>query len=168
MRKQYFRAQCRNFLGKLEGAKLDYQAVLKINPKNKLAKKELAEIEARLHQKVKWTFERPKSASKIKHKIISIAEKNKPEELQQSNSENDQRAKSDSTVISKNVIENIEGSEQEKIKTENNITENIPILIEEIEDKNKEKTDMKIEPESTKEGKHTLGNYPLLTSLNKE
>ena len=112
--------------------------MLKINPKNKLAKKELAEIEARLHQKVKWTFERPKSASKIKHKIISIAEKNKPEKFQQSNSEDDQTAKSDekSTVISKNIVENIEGSEQEENKTENNITENIPILIEEIGDKN--------------------------------
>ena len=139
--------------------------MLKINPKNKLAKKELAEIEARLHQKVKWTFERPKSASKIKHKIISIAEKNKPEKFQPSNSEDDQTAKSDSTENSKNVIENIENSEeQNRNKTENNITENIPILIEEIEDKNKEKTEKKIEPESTKEGKHTLGNYPFLTS----
>ena len=139
--------------------------MLKINPKNKLAKKELAEIEARLHQKVKWTFERPKSASKIKHKIISIAEKNKPEKFQPSNSEDDQTAKSDSTENSKNVIENIENSEeQNRNKTENNITENFPILIEEIKEKKKEKTEKKIEPESTKEGKHTLGNYPFLTS----
>jgi len=154
------RAQCRNFLGKLEGAKLDYQAVLKINPKNKLAKKELSEIEARLHQKVKWTFERPKSASKIKHKIISITEKNKPEKFQQSNLEDDQTAKSDSTEISMKVIENIENWEEEnnKNKTENNITENIPNLIEEIEDKIEEKTEKKIEPESMKEGKHTLEN----------
>lgn len=133
--------------------------MLKTNPKNKLAKKELAEIEARLHQKVKWTFERPKSASKIKHKIISITEKNKPEKFQQSNLEDDQTAKSDSTEISKNVIEKIEN-------TGKNITENIPILIEDIEDKNKEKSEKKIEPESMKEGEHTLGNYTLRTSKN--
>lgn len=46
-----------------------------------MAKKELAEINQRLNQKVKWTFTRPSNASKISSKIIQIKEKNR-EELQ--------------------------------------------------------------------------------------
>ena len=74
-----FRAQCRNTLGKLEGAKLDYLAVLKQNPNNKMAKTELTGIKERLNKEVKWSFERPKQPSKIKPKIIQVRERNKPE-----------------------------------------------------------------------------------------
>ena len=44
-----------------------------------MAKKELNEINQRLNQKVKWTFTRPKNASKITSKLIEIKEKNKEE-----------------------------------------------------------------------------------------
>merc|ERR1712050_780251 len=76
------RAQCRNILGKLEGSKKDFLEVLKNNPSNKLARKELSEIEKRLNKNIKWTFEKPKDASVIKPKMIQINEKNKPEKLQ--------------------------------------------------------------------------------------
>lgn len=75
----YRRAQCRNTLGKLEGAKVDYLAVLKLNPNNKMAKSELTGIKERLNKEVKWSFDRPKQPSKIKPKVIQVRERNKPE-----------------------------------------------------------------------------------------
>ena len=47
------RAQARDQLGKLDGAEMDYQAVLKLEPGNKAAKKQLAMLRERLHQNVK-------------------------------------------------------------------------------------------------------------------
>ncbi|CAG5111167.1 Oidioi.mRNA.OKI2018_I69.chr2.g5500.t1.cds [Oikopleura dioica] len=72
------RAQCRNELGKLEGAVQDFKAVLRMNPKNGEAKKTLEKINNRLKTKVAWTLERPKNASKIKFEAVEIAEKNSP------------------------------------------------------------------------------------------
>ena len=112
----------------MEGAKIDYQSVLKINPKNKLAKKELSEIEARLHQKVKWTFERPKSASKLKPKAIKISEKNKPES---SNDENNKVVQNTAKLVNPIEIEK-EPEKTEPSKNEN--TENIPRTIELVEE----------------------------------
>ena len=76
--KLFSRAQCRNELGKLEGAENDFKAVLKMNPKNREAKKTLEKINNRLKTKVAWTLERPKNASKIKFEGVDILEKNTP------------------------------------------------------------------------------------------
>ena len=50
------RAQARDQLGKLDGAEMDYQAVLKLEPGNKAAKKQLSLLRERLHQNVKVGF----------------------------------------------------------------------------------------------------------------
>lgn len=77
----YLRAQCRNLLGKLEGSQKDFIQLLKQNPNNKMAKKELKEINERLHQKVKWRFDRPANASKITSKRIPIKEMNQTDDI---------------------------------------------------------------------------------------
>ena len=48
-----FRAQARDQLGKLEGAEKDYSELLKLDPKNKAARKEIEALKKRLHKKVK-------------------------------------------------------------------------------------------------------------------
>ena len=52
------RAQARDQLGKLEGAEKDYSELLKLDPKNKAAKKEIEALKKRLHKKVKVGFRR--------------------------------------------------------------------------------------------------------------
>ena len=47
------RAQARDQLGKLEGAEKDYSELLKRDPKNKAARKEIEALKKRLHKKVK-------------------------------------------------------------------------------------------------------------------
>lgn len=70
------RGQCRNQLGKIEGAVIDFKAVLKLNAKNREAKQILDKINSRLKQKVAWSLERPKGSSKIKFEHVTVTEKN--------------------------------------------------------------------------------------------
>jgi len=75
------RAQARDQLGKLEGAEKDYSELLKLDPKNKAARKEIEALKKRLHKKVKFTTERPENFSKTKLKEIKIKEINKPQNV---------------------------------------------------------------------------------------
>ena len=63
-------------MGKLDGAEMDYRAVLKLEPNNKAAKKQLAALKERLHQNVKFTFDRPENCSKSKLTHVPIREIN--------------------------------------------------------------------------------------------
>jgi len=75
--KAYFRrAQARDQLGKLDGAEMDYKAVLKLEPNNKAAKKQLALLSERLHKNVKFTFERPENCSKSRLVQVPVREIN--------------------------------------------------------------------------------------------
>jgi len=70
------RAQARDQLGKLDGAEMDYQAVLKLEPANKAAKKQLAMLRERLHQNVKFTLDRPENCSKSRLVEVPVREIN--------------------------------------------------------------------------------------------
>jgi len=75
--KAFFRrAQARDQLGKLDGAEMDYKAVLKLEPSNKAAKKQLALLSERLHKSVKFTFERPENCSKSRLVQVPVREVN--------------------------------------------------------------------------------------------
>merc|ERR1712131_575247 len=59
----------------------DYSELLKLDPKNKAARKEIEALKKRLHKKVKLTTERPENFSKTKLKEIKIKEINKPQNV---------------------------------------------------------------------------------------
>jgi len=75
------RAQARDQLGKLEGAEKDYSELLKLDPKNRAARKEIEALKKRLHKKIKFTTERPENFSKTKLREIKIKEINKPQNV---------------------------------------------------------------------------------------
>lgn len=131
------RGQCRNILGKLEGAKIDFLAVLKVNSSSVGAKKELADIEKRLHQSVKWTYERPEKTSKLPFKMINITETNAPTKLVQIEKTHEE--------IKKNIepVKIFESSHIEKSKIMKDTiiiekTQTMKPIIEEINKENKD------------------------------